>query len=125
MPYAVSLSLSVAYREMRHNRVPMYRTRAQVDLKTNCRVLEKLGKIFWAASVTAEMGKSTLKEIDKVYSSVTERENQSSVHRPPTTEITANYPCLSLSRPSEGLYAPLVKNFTCAHTSTVFVLTIW
>ena len=72
VPYAVSLSLSVAYREMRHNKVPMYRARAQVDHRTNCHVLENLGKIFWSASVMAEMGKSTLRELDKVYSSVTD-----------------------------------------------------
>ena len=106
VPYAVSLSLSVAYREMRHNRVPIYRTRAQVDLKTNCRVLENLGRIFWSASVMADMGKVTLREIDKVYSSVTDaqqRRNQNSVHRPHTTEMHANYPSLPLSRTSQGL----------------------
>lgn len=70
IPYAFSLSLSVAYREMRHNKMPMSRARARTQFQNNCEVLNRLGDIFWSASVMAEMGKSTLKEMDRVYSVV-------------------------------------------------------
>jgi len=70
VPYAVSLSLSIAYREMRRNKVPMYRARARADLQTNCHILEVLGEIFWSASIMADVGKSTLRELDRAYASI-------------------------------------------------------
>lgn len=38
LPYAVSLSLSFTHYEMRHNKVPLYRAPAQVDLKTKSKM---------------------------------------------------------------------------------------
>ena len=126
VPYAVSLSLSIAYREMRHNKVPMYRARAQLDLGTNCRLLEELGKIFWSASVMADMGKLTLRDLDKVYSSVTDaqrRAHQNGIHDPTTNEINADCPSIQLSGPTQGLNTPLINTITCAYNPGFLVLT--
>ncbi len=126
VPYEVSLSLSIAYREMRHNEVPMYRARAQLDLKTNCRLLEELGKIFWSASVMVDMGKLTLRELDKVYSNVTnaqQRTYQAVIHDPTTNEINADYPNTPMSGPTQGLDRPLIKTITCAYDPVFLVLT--
>ena len=76
VPYAVSLSLSVVYREMRRSKIPMYRARARNALEANCRILENLGQIFWSAAVMASMGNLTLKELDRVYSNVTDAESR-------------------------------------------------
>jgi hypothetical protein len=78
VPYAASLSLSLAYREMRHSKLAMYRARARAQLQKNCQVLEELGKIFWSASIMADMGKSTLKELDRVHSAVTDSQRRKS-----------------------------------------------
>jgi Fungal specific transcription factor domain len=70
VPYAVSLSLSVAYREMRHSRIPMYRARARSAMIRNCDILQDIEDVSWSASMMAEMGKATLKEMDRVYNEV-------------------------------------------------------
>jgi hypothetical protein len=70
IPYAMSLSLSVAYREMRHNKVPLYRTRARTQFQAICDLLTVLEDVFRSASTTAEMGKKLLKEMDRVVSTV-------------------------------------------------------
>lgn len=78
VPYAFSLSLSVAYREMRYNKLPMSRARARTQFQSSCDILSELGEIFWSASTIAEMGKSTLKEMDRVYSIVAVSEQRKS-----------------------------------------------
>ena len=70
VPYAVSLSLSVAYRELRHSKAPLHRSRARTSLQANCNVLQDLGKVFWSASMMANMCESTLREMDRVYAAV-------------------------------------------------------
>lgn len=70
VPYAISLSLSVAYREMRYSKIPMYRARARTALLRNCEILEDIGDLSWSASIMAEMGKATLAEMERVYSEV-------------------------------------------------------
>jgi len=37
-------------------------------MQANCNVLQGLGDVFWSASVMAEMGRSTLEELDKIFS---------------------------------------------------------
>ncbi|KAH8690826.1 hypothetical protein BGW36DRAFT_432609 [Talaromyces proteolyticus] len=78
IPYAVSLSLSVAYREMRRSKVPMYRSRAQNAMEANCHLLGSLGQIFWSAEAMAEFGNMTLKELSRVYSNITDTEVRNS-----------------------------------------------
>jgi hypothetical protein len=75
VPYSVSLSLSVAYRDMRRSKIQMHRARARDILEANCRVLENLGEVFWSAEAMAEMGKKTLKELDRVYWNATDPES--------------------------------------------------
>lgn len=71
VPYAVSLSLSVSYRELRHSIIPMYRTRAQVSMKDNCDVLDGLKDIFWTAAVMADLAHVTLTQLERVHSILT------------------------------------------------------
>ena len=70
VPYAVSLSLSVAYREMRHTKIAMYRARARSAMIRICEILQEIGEVSWSAEMMAEMGKATLKEMDRVYNEV-------------------------------------------------------
>jgi hypothetical protein len=50
--------------------MPMSRSRARAQFQNTCDILSELGKIFTSAATMAEMGKSTLKEMDRVYSVV-------------------------------------------------------
>ncbi|RDW91650.1 hypothetical protein BP5796_02815 [Coleophoma crateriformis] len=70
VPYAVSLGLSISYRELRRNKIPLYRARARAQFQANCDILSDLKDIFWSASTMADMGKKVLKEIDRVVSTV-------------------------------------------------------
>jgi hypothetical protein len=90
VPYAFSLSLSVAYREMRHSRVSMNRARARIQFQSNCDVLSELGEIFSSASTMSEMGKSTLKEMDRVFSVVAVSEQRKSQPGSRNVEINTN-----------------------------------
>lgn len=76
VPYAVSLSLSVAYSEMRHTRVPMLRTRARDRVQINCDLLGQLGEIFHLAGLMSEMGRATLEEYDRAYLTAVENYQQ-------------------------------------------------
>ncbi|KAB8290811.1 hypothetical protein EYC80_008448 [Monilinia laxa] len=70
VPYAISLSLSIAYREMRHNKLPVHRMRARAHFQASCRLLEGLEDKYWTAANAANMGKKMLREIDRVFSTV-------------------------------------------------------
>ncbi|EXJ73418.1 uncharacterized protein A1O5_03178 [Cladophialophora psammophila CBS 110553] len=102
VPYAVSLSLSVNYRELRRSKIPMYRSRARNALEMNCRILETLGEIFWSAAVMADMGNVTLKELDRVYANVAGTELRKSQRHGNFTAKQGNNP-YSGSRPTYGV----------------------
>ncbi|EED18665.1 fungal specific transcription factor, putative [Talaromyces stipitatus ATCC 10500] len=75
IPYAVSLSLSISYNQMRYTRVAMYRTRAREELQFTCGLLEQLGTHFYVASAMASMGKATIAEIDRVSENMLREKN--------------------------------------------------
>lgn len=74
IPYAMSLSMSIVYREMRHSRLPLHRARSRAQFQTLCDALSELSGIFWSASTTSDMGKKLLKEMDRVVSAVSASE---------------------------------------------------
>ncbi|KAF1987222.1 hypothetical protein K402DRAFT_429348 [Aulographum hederae CBS 113979] len=60
VPYALSLSMSVAYRQIRQSKLHVHRARAKDDLKVCCDLLEKMKPIWWSAGVIAELGRAAL-----------------------------------------------------------------
>ena len=101
VPYAFSLSLSVAYREMRHNKIPMSRARARTQFQNNCESLGQLGEVFTSASTMAEMGRSTLKEMDRVFSVVAVSEQRKS--QPVSRNVESSTNDISL-RINDGIF---------------------
>lgn len=89
VPYAVSLSLSVAYREMRHSKIPMYRARARLKLQNICNILQSLGEIFWSASTLGDMGQATIREMDRVYSAVANSQHRENQQHPAPEDLNA------------------------------------
>lgn len=65
VPYAVALSLSVAYRKMRYSKIPMYRLRGKNRFNDVVGLLQKLGEVYTSARVNASLGVSILRELDK------------------------------------------------------------
>lgn len=45
----------------------MYRARARSAMIRNCDILQDIEEVSWSAAMMAEMGKATLKEMDRVY----------------------------------------------------------
>lgn len=68
VPYAVSLSLGTACRELRHSSVETRRSRAMLRIKKCCEHLFALGEIFWSATFMAEMGSKILHEAKQSHS---------------------------------------------------------
>lgn len=65
VPYAVSLSLTVAYRLLRDSRSATEQKRAQSDLTIRCAVLEKLGVRWSSAAAMAKLGRKALRSLDR------------------------------------------------------------
>ncbi|KAH6668111.1 hypothetical protein F5X68DRAFT_53212 [Plectosphaerella plurivora] len=65
VPYAVSLSLSVEYRKMRHSALPMFRLRAREAFRYNCELLKRSKDVFWSAKVTFGLGERMLREMER------------------------------------------------------------
>ncbi|KAK6598115.1 fungal specific transcription factor [Botrytis cinerea] len=89
VPYAISLSLSIAYREMRHNKLPVHRMRARGQFQASCRLLEGLESQYCTAANAANMGKKMLREIDRVFSTVSS-ENRPTVPQHDVSNISEN-----------------------------------
>jgi len=83
VPYAMSLSMSISYREMRYGKLPVHRARSRGQFQTLCDALSGLEGVFWSASTTAEMGKKLHKEMDRVFSTVSSSETMR-LHQPST-----------------------------------------
>jgi hypothetical protein len=65
VPYALALSLSVAYRKMRYSKIPLYRLRGKTRFKEVVALLKKLSDTFTSARVNAGLGEAILQEMDK------------------------------------------------------------
>jgi len=62
VPYAVSLSLSTMYRQVRHSRVLNHRKRALDRVEKNYSHLQKLKDFSWSATLMAELARKALLE---------------------------------------------------------------
>lgn len=63
IPYAVSLSLTVAYRGLRDNHNDV--EQISRDLTTRCEILESLSKYWWTADAMAKLGRKALKSLQQ------------------------------------------------------------
>ncbi|CAI4217792.1 unnamed protein product [Parascedosporium putredinis] len=66
LPYALSLSLRVAYRELRASKVPMLRGRSYRQLQTNCRIIRGFSGIYRPVLAIVGLVDKLLEEIDRV-----------------------------------------------------------
>ena len=73
VPYAVSLCLRVAYRELRVSKAPLERTRSRRQLLKTCALLRQFGDAFASASTVAGLAEQTVRELDKVAASMIEQ----------------------------------------------------
>lgn len=79
VPYALSLSLRVFYRDLRFSsKSPFTRNRARKQLLNACALLrESFATNFPATMKVAELAEQTVKEMEKVYSSILQQQESS------------------------------------------------
>jgi hypothetical protein len=65
IPYASTLSLSVAYRKWRFSRLPMFRTRGGADFKKVLPVVQELGAIWSSARINGQLGQAVMLKLDR------------------------------------------------------------
>lgn len=110
VPYAVSLSLSLNYRELRRSKLPTHRARAKVAMESNCAILEQFGEISGLACTMAEMGGLTLKELDRVCGPIEEFDQQrtgeplSQQDNDAPTHVVTTETLLAVSHPHESYH---------------------
>ncbi|KXJ90033.1 hypothetical protein Micbo1qcDRAFT_205655 [Microdochium bolleyi] len=102
IPYAVSLSLSVAYRKMRFSSVPMFRHRGRRAFRENTVMLRALGDAFWTAKSLAGMAEKTLREMDKATASLMEGEMNNHNHNANTPGMVRENGAGSPGVPANG-----------------------
>jgi hypothetical protein len=68
VPYAVSLSLRLSYRDLRLSKTPIFRNRARRQVIANCSLLRELGDVFGSAVIIANLAEQTIREMDRVCS---------------------------------------------------------
>ena len=102
IPYAVSLSMSVSYLELRHSMIAIHRSRFRTELWKNCEILEVLGHVFPSASAMADMGKAILNEVDRIVSVVACSGNDNT-QEVPSTQAASRCSFTGLSHPPTRL----------------------
>ena len=86
IPYAISLSLRVFYRELRLSKLPIFRAQARKDLLECCQLLRDTGDVFWSIVDLANLAEDTVREMDKAISQMSSSSSgnvQASLQRQP------------------------------------------
>ncbi|KAH6847587.1 hypothetical protein B0I37DRAFT_341762 [Chaetomium sp. MPI-CAGE-AT-0009] len=65
VPYAITLSLSVAYRKWRFSQLPVFRTRGGADFKKVLPVVQELGAIWSSARINGQLGQAVMLKLDR------------------------------------------------------------
>ncbi len=65
IPYALTLSLSVAYRKWRFSRLPMFRARGGADFKRVLPALQDMGAIWSSARINGQLGQAVMLKLDR------------------------------------------------------------
>ncbi|TDZ33632.1 hypothetical protein C8035_v010649 [Colletotrichum spinosum] len=76
VPYALSLSLRVSYRELRSSKVPMLTARSRRQLQSTCNLLRELGPMFRSALVMVDLAEQVLQEMDQVCSNAANKSDE-------------------------------------------------
>lgn len=87
LPWALSLAVANAYRQLRQSRVPTHRSRAKLELQKCCELLERLRTTWWSAGRMADLGRAALKKASKASSSMSAPSVQHDKHATSTAAM--------------------------------------
>ncbi|KAK1623520.1 fungal-specific transcription factor domain-containing protein [Colletotrichum phormii] len=111
VPYAVSLSLRVAYRELRSSKVPMLTARSRCQLQSTCKTLRGMGSMFRSAQVMVDLAEQVIQEIDQVCTNALNEQNavgSTNVPNTPRQDQAAPHvaPAVGCSNVDDGNHPP-------------------
>lgn len=73
VPYALSLSLSVAYRKWKFSKLPMFRTRGKADFLKVAAAIRQLSPIWANARLSSELGNAVVRNLESSEALLRER----------------------------------------------------
>ncbi|KAK1482020.1 fungal specific transcription factor domain-containing protein [Colletotrichum tamarilloi] len=111
VPYAVSLSLRVAYRELRSSKVPMLTARSRRQLQSTCKTLRGMSSMFRSAQVMVDLAEQVIQEIDQVCTNAMNEQNGSGSTNAPNTPrqdqtVSHDAPAVGISNVDDGNCPP-------------------
>ncbi|KAG7059088.1 fungal specific transcription factor domain-containing protein [Colletotrichum scovillei] len=111
VPYAVSLSLRVAYRELRSSKVPMLTARSRRQLQSTCKTLRGMSSMFRSAQVMVDLAEQVIQEIDQVCTNAMNEQNGSGSTIAPNTPrqdqtVPQDAPAVGISNVDAGNCPP-------------------
>jgi len=65
VPYALTLSLGVAYRTWRLSRIPIFRPRSSDNFRKVLAILEKMGEVWTSAKIKAQLSQVVMRKLDQ------------------------------------------------------------
>ncbi|KAK1517785.1 fungal specific transcription factor domain-containing protein [Colletotrichum costaricense] len=122
VPYAVSLSLRVAYRELRSSKVPMLTARSRRQLQSTCKTLRGMGSMFRSAQVMVDLAEQVIQEIDQVCTNAMNEQNGSGSTNAPNTPrqdqtVSHDAPVVGISNVDDGNCPPNSDTMPVFHPS--------
>ncbi|KAB5536334.1 hypothetical protein GE09DRAFT_971768 [Coniochaeta sp. 2T2.1] len=90
IPYALSISLSVAYRKWRFSQIPMFRARGRAAFMEVLPVLEKWGCVFTSARINYNLAQKVVEGMEKVQDNIKRKCREGTPAMAPTREQLKN-----------------------------------
>lgn len=82
IPYAISLSLAVAYKQLRRSKLATTREVTRKQLVTCSQALEELSATWWSAGTMAKLAKQALLQLENAPGAVSSRVNRNNGNNP-------------------------------------------
>jgi hypothetical protein len=110
VPYALSLSMSVSYRHLRHNQLSTSRTNAKREIEKCCILLDALEQKWWAASAMASLGRETLRRLEGKLSIARSRAPSPPNAMSQVNSSTSHVPAITAAQPGSAQEIPHLES---------------
>lgn len=112
IPYALSLSLTVAYRKWKFSRTGMFRVRGFEDFARTLAVLRGYGKIWTSARINSNLGNLVMDRLDRVKQLEAESRSKQATTSAARPGSKARRGLQPDQRPSDDVPMPRIENET-------------
>lgn len=102
VPYAISLSMGVSYRQLRSSKLITHFDRAKASLEACCSLLENLSPQWYSAEAMARLGRKALQQIDHEYQRQAGSGSEHSLTQPAVGTAVPAESANANERPTQG-----------------------